>query len=257
MTNRRSWKISIPLKPGNGWNRSTRCCRPQGPERAHFLLERLIDYTRRSGAYLPFRPNTAYVNTIAARPRARVSRATARSSGASRPTSAGMRMAMVVQANRKSTEYGGTSRQLRLLGDALRSGLQSLLARAVSDSIPGDLVYIQGHSSPGHLRARLSRRAPERGAAAPLPPGGRRPGRPVVLSASLADAGLLAVPDRVDGPGADDGDLPGALHPLPGAPRPGDAFGSQGLGVPAATARWTSRSRWARSPCRCARSSTI
>src|SRR3569832_2492302 len=36
----------------------------QGAERAHFLLEQLIDYTRRSGAYLPFRPNTAYVNTI-------------------------------------------------------------------------------------------------------------------------------------------------------------------------------------------------
>ena len=30
-----------------------------GAERAHFLLERLIDYSRRSGAYLPFRPNTA------------------------------------------------------------------------------------------------------------------------------------------------------------------------------------------------------
>src|SRR5258705_12301876 len=35
-----------------------------GPERAHFLLERLIDYTRRSGAYLAFKPNTAYVNSI-------------------------------------------------------------------------------------------------------------------------------------------------------------------------------------------------
>jgi len=35
-----------------------------GPERAHFLLERLIDYTRRHGAYLPFKPNTAYVNSI-------------------------------------------------------------------------------------------------------------------------------------------------------------------------------------------------
>ena len=38
--------------------------RAHGPERAHFLLDRLIDYTRRSGAYLPFRPNTAYLNTI-------------------------------------------------------------------------------------------------------------------------------------------------------------------------------------------------
>src|ERR1700688_4436305 len=38
--------------------------RAQGPERAHFLLEKLVDFTRRSGAYLPFKPNTAYLNTI-------------------------------------------------------------------------------------------------------------------------------------------------------------------------------------------------
>jgi pyruvate dehydrogenase E1 component len=31
--------------------------RAGGAERAHFLLERLIDQTRRSGAYLPFKPN--------------------------------------------------------------------------------------------------------------------------------------------------------------------------------------------------------
>src|SRR5437763_1759442 len=37
----------------------------EGPERAHFLRERLIDKARRSGAYIPFSPNTAYVNTIA------------------------------------------------------------------------------------------------------------------------------------------------------------------------------------------------
>jgi len=36
----------------------------EGPERAHFLLERLIDKARRSGAYIPFSPNTAYINTI-------------------------------------------------------------------------------------------------------------------------------------------------------------------------------------------------
>ena len=28
--------------------------RTSGPERAHFLLERLIDHARRSGAYLPY-----------------------------------------------------------------------------------------------------------------------------------------------------------------------------------------------------------
>src|SRR5690554_8201909 len=36
----------------------------EGPERAHYLLERLIDQARRSGAHIPFSPNTAYVNTI-------------------------------------------------------------------------------------------------------------------------------------------------------------------------------------------------
>ncbi|HOX90537.1 MAG TPA: pyruvate dehydrogenase (acetyl-transferring), homodimeric type, partial [Burkholderiaceae bacterium] len=36
----------------------------EGPHRAHFLLERLIDKARRSGAYIPYSPNTAYINTI-------------------------------------------------------------------------------------------------------------------------------------------------------------------------------------------------
>ena len=36
----------------------------EGPERAHFLLERLIEKARRSGAYLPFSATTAYLNTI-------------------------------------------------------------------------------------------------------------------------------------------------------------------------------------------------
>ena len=31
---------------------------------ARYLLERLIDEARRSGAHIPFSPNTAYVNTI-------------------------------------------------------------------------------------------------------------------------------------------------------------------------------------------------
>ena len=38
--------------------------RVHGAERAHFLLERMIDHARRSGAYLPYSPNTAYLNTI-------------------------------------------------------------------------------------------------------------------------------------------------------------------------------------------------
>ena len=35
----------------------------------------------------------------------------------------------------------------------------------------------------------------------------------------MADAGFLAVPDRIDGTRADQRDLPGALHAVPGEPR--------------------------------------
>jgi len=36
----------------------------EGPERAHFLLESLVDKARRSGTNLPYTPTTAYINTI-------------------------------------------------------------------------------------------------------------------------------------------------------------------------------------------------
>ena len=36
----------------------------EGTERAHFLLEAMIDQARRSGANLPYNATTAYVNTI-------------------------------------------------------------------------------------------------------------------------------------------------------------------------------------------------
>jgi pyruvate dehydrogenase E1 component len=77
-----------------------------GAERAHFLLERLIDYSRRSGAYLPFKPNTAYVNTIPTGQEREYpgNRALERRMEAYFRWNA---LAMVVQANRQSAEYGG------------------------------------------------------------------------------------------------------------------------------------------------------
>ncbi|MEE8236301.1 MAG: pyruvate dehydrogenase (acetyl-transferring), homodimeric type, partial [Gammaproteobacteria bacterium] len=77
-----------------------------GTDRAHFLLERMIDYARRSGAYLPYSANTAYLNTIgvAQQPEYPGNR------GIERRIEAYIRwnaMAMVVQANRRSSEYGG------------------------------------------------------------------------------------------------------------------------------------------------------
>ena len=39
----------------------------EGPDRAHFLIEQVIDKARRSGAYMPFSANTAYINTVIGR----------------------------------------------------------------------------------------------------------------------------------------------------------------------------------------------
>ena len=36
----------------------------EGPQRAHYIVEKLIEKARRSGAYLPYSANTAYINTI-------------------------------------------------------------------------------------------------------------------------------------------------------------------------------------------------
>ena len=78
----------------------------QGAERAHFLLNQVIDFARRSGAYLPYSPNTAYLNTIPVgiQPEYPGDRAIEKRIEAFIRWNA---MAMVVQANRESTEFGG------------------------------------------------------------------------------------------------------------------------------------------------------
>jgi len=131
----------------------------QGAERAHFLLDRLIDYTRRAGAYLPFKPNTAYVNTI---PTGR-EREYPGNRALERRLEAYIRwnaMAMVVQANRQSSEYGGHISTYASSATLYEVGFNHFW-RAPSERHPGDLVFIQGHSSPGiyaraYLESRLS-----------------------------------------------------------------------------------------------------
>ncbi|HEV2269326.1 MAG TPA: pyruvate dehydrogenase (acetyl-transferring), homodimeric type, partial [Steroidobacteraceae bacterium] len=130
-----------------------------GPQRAHFLLERLIDYTRRSGAYLPFKANTAYVNSIPTgrEPQYPGNRALERRIEAYIRWNA---MAMVVQANRISSEYGGHLSSYASSATLYEVGFNHFW-RAPSAEHPGDLVFVQGHSSPGiyaraYLEGRLS-----------------------------------------------------------------------------------------------------
>ena len=153
-------------------------------------------------------------------------------------------MAMVLRAN-KDTNVGGHIASFASAAMLYDIGFNHFW-HAPSDEHGGDLVFVQGHSATGRLRARVHARAAHRRAARQLPPGSRRQGH-LVVPAPVAHAGFLAVPDGVDGPRAADGDLPGALHEVPAGPRPRDDRRAARSGRSWATARWTSRSRWARS----------
>ena len=131
----------------------------EGPERAHFLIDRMVEHARRSGAYLPYSPNTAYVNTIAVgkQPLYPGDRELERRIEAWIRWNA---MAMVVAANRKSTEYGGHIASYASSATLYEVGFNHFW-RAPSSEHPGDLIFMQGHSSPGiyarsYLEGRLS-----------------------------------------------------------------------------------------------------
>ena len=126
----------------------------EGIERAHYLLEQLIAKARKSGAYLPYSANTAYLNTI---PPSREERA---------PGDPGMEwrirslirwnaLAMVVRANRFSAELGGHIASFASSATLYDVGFNHFF-RAATEQQGSDLVFIQGHSAPGiYARAFL------------------------------------------------------------------------------------------------------
>jgi len=131
-----------------------------GPERAHFLLNQMIDFARRSGAYLPYSPNTAYLNTISKgrEPDYPGDRSVERRIEAYLRWNA---MAMVVQANRISTEYGGHISSYASSATLYEVGFNHFW-RAPTEQQGGDMIFIQGHSAPGiYSRAFLEGRLSE------------------------------------------------------------------------------------------------
>ena len=132
----------------------------EGVERAHFLIERLVDKARRSGAHLPFSANTAYVNTIPVTQQQRFpgDRAMERRIRSFIRWNA---MAMVVQANRISTELGGHISSFASAATLYDVGFNHFF-RACDKERDGDLIFFQGHSSPGvYARAFLEGRLSE------------------------------------------------------------------------------------------------
>jgi pyruvate dehydrogenase E1 component len=136
----------------------------EGGERAHFLLETLIDHARQAGIDVPFSANTAYVNTI---PPDQEERCPGNLEIEER-LRAYMRwnaMAMVVRANRlhppDGGDLGGHISSFASVATMFGAGFNHFW-HADSDGHGGDLLYIQGHSSPGvYARAFLEGRITE------------------------------------------------------------------------------------------------
>ncbi|MDX1610067.1 MAG: pyruvate dehydrogenase (acetyl-transferring), homodimeric type [Halofilum sp. (in: g-proteobacteria)] len=131
-----------------------------GPERAHFLVERLIDASRRAGINIPFSPETGYVNTIPPHLEER--------SPGDHDLEWKLRSyvrwnatAMVVRANKKSEGIGGHIASFASAATLYDVGFNHFF-RAPSHEHGGDLVFIQGHSAPGiyaraFMEGRLSK----------------------------------------------------------------------------------------------------
>jgi pyruvate dehydrogenase E1 component len=132
----------------------------EGTDRAHYLLERLVDLARRRGAQMPFSSNTAYVNTIPAH----LEEHCPGNLEYEERLRSWMRwnaMAMVVKANRADGDLGGHISSFASLANMLGIGFNHFW-KAETPERGGDLLYIQGHSSPGiYARAFLEGRLTE------------------------------------------------------------------------------------------------
>src|SRR5688500_8974840 len=119
----------------------------EGGERAHYLLDKLIERARRAGADIPFSATTAYINTIPPdkEPRFPGDRAVEAKLRAYVRWNA---MAMVVRANKESSELGGHIASFASAATLYDVGFSHFF-RAPNEDFLGDLIYIQGHSSPG------------------------------------------------------------------------------------------------------------
>ncbi len=131
-----------------------------GEGRAHFLIETLIEQARRSGAFIPYRPTTSYLNTISIgkEPANPGNQALERKIRSIIRWNA---MAMVVRANEGASELGGHIATFASSATLYDVGFNHFWKG--SDSVNGpDLIFFQGHSAPGiYARAFLEGRIQE------------------------------------------------------------------------------------------------
>ncbi|HRQ56069.1 MAG TPA: pyruvate dehydrogenase (acetyl-transferring), homodimeric type [Azoarcus taiwanensis] len=118
----------------------------EGPERAHYLIEKLIESAREDGIDLPYSATTQYINTIPVERQPKY------------PGDADMEiklhsyirwnaMAMVVRAN-KNTNVGGHIASFASAAALYDVGF-SHFWKSLEHETGGDLIFFQGHSVPG------------------------------------------------------------------------------------------------------------
>ncbi|MBA6336947.1 MULTISPECIES: pyruvate dehydrogenase (acetyl-transferring), homodimeric type [unclassified Colwellia] len=132
----------------------------EGPDRAHFILEKLIDRARRSGTHLPFEAKTAYVNTIPPGQEPNMpgdQTIEARIRAAIRWNA----LVLVLRASKKDLDLGGHIGSFASSAMLYDVGFNHFF-RAASEKDGGDFIFAQGHISPGiYARAFMEGRLTE------------------------------------------------------------------------------------------------
>jgi pyruvate dehydrogenase E1 component len=132
----------------------------EGSERADLLLGKAVGMARRQGARLPFVANTAYINTIPPHKEAQHP-GNREIENRIRSVIRWNALAMVLRANKESSELGGHIASFQSAATLYDTGFMHFWHGANEDH-GGDLVFIQGHSSPGiYARAFLEGRLTE------------------------------------------------------------------------------------------------
>ncbi len=136
----------------------------EGPDRAHFLLEQLLEHARQASIDMPFSANTGYVNTIEPAQEEH-SPGNLELEGRLRAYMRWNAMAMVVKANRLNPadggDLGGHISSFASLAHMFAAGFNHFW-HADGEGHGGDLLYIQGHSAPGiYARAFMEGRLTE------------------------------------------------------------------------------------------------
>jgi len=131
-----------------------------GFDRARFLLEQLIEHAQAKGARLPFNTNTPFINTIlpSDQPEYPGDRKIERRIKSIIRWNA---MAMVVRANTNTPGIGGHISTYASSATLYEVAFNHFF-KGLDDPSGGDLVFYQGHGSPGHyarafLEGRLTK----------------------------------------------------------------------------------------------------